>query len=215
MMIYYTVFFFIYIKSTASAVDKTYGLEKQISNMLIFLLTSLSLSFHILANPISQNLNDIVVADNSLNAEGVENSNDLNSPQKTFVAGTNLVELTSIECTSDASTDEISDKSTSTSEFSRRSASSCPVDYGSMPDAITQTGEEHAGERKPSEPSKNPCSDYPQTKLFTCGGPIIGHPEFPWTGATDPFDDKILNCVQGKFFNEIFYFPHHKMSVDL
>lgn len=215
-MIYYAVFFFTNIKSIAFAIDETCGPLTHHFNMFIFLLTSLSLSFYTLANPISQNLDAIVVADNSLNAEGVKNSNNLNFPQNTLVAGPNLVELPSIDCTSDASTNEISDESTSTSEFNRRSASSCPVNYGSMPDAITQTREEHAGERKPSEPSKNPCSDYPKTKLFTCGGPIIGHPEFPWAGAADPFDDKILNCFQGKFFQKnLCFFSSSQMSIDL
>lgn len=135
--------------------------------------------------------------------EGVKIPNSLNSAHNTFVAGTNLAEFTSVECTSNAFTDEISDKSTSTSEFNRRSASSCAEDYGSMPDAITQTGEEHAGERKPPGASRNPCSDYPQTKLFTCGGPIIGHSEFPWAEAADLTDDKILNCVRDKVFTKI------------
>lgn len=74
MKFYYAVFFFTYIKSIASAIDQTCGSEKEISNMLIFFLTSFSLLFHILANSISQNLNDIVVAENSLNIEGVKDS---------------------------------------------------------------------------------------------------------------------------------------------
>lgn len=179
--------------------------------MFTFFLILLSFSIHILANPTPQNSNDVIVADSYLNAEPVDDSDSLNSPQNILVAGTNLVGSPSIGCTSDASTNEISDESVPAGGINRRQTA-CPVDYGSMPESLTQTGKEPAIEKKPSETPNGRCSDV-KLKLYTCGGPIVGHPEYPWSGSTDPFNDKVLNCVPGKsseknfiIFDQIFFF---------
>lgn len=175
--------------------------------MFLVFWICLSFSIHILANPISQNSEEPIIADNadtvsinadsiSFNAEPAEDSKDSNV-QDTMI-GTNLA--SSPGCTSDAATDEISDELTSGSGIFRRKET-CPPDYDPKGAPVIEP-KRQPDVNPPSSgtsSSDGPCKDPKLKEHLTCGGPVIGLMKFRSRFHEGPFFTWVLNCVSGKF----------------